>query len=51
LDHQASFVAIDGNTGEICGLRVNAIGPSSGRELEIDFGSNVNAVPQVRTDK
>ena len=40
-------MAVDGKTGEICGLRVNAIGPASGNELNVDFGPNINEIPKV----
>ena len=45
--HNASFLARDSETGKICGVRLNAVGPSSGVELENDFGYNLNLIPKV----
>ncbi|XP_076801224.1 uncharacterized protein LOC143445788 [Clavelina lepadiformis] len=46
LVHNASFLSRDDDTGKICGVRLNAIGPASGHDLDSDFGPEMNIVPK-----
>uniref|UniRef100_H2ZAC2 N-acetyltransferase domain-containing protein n=1 Tax=Ciona savignyi TaxID=51511 RepID=H2ZAC2_CIOSA len=46
----ASFLALDDVSGKVCGVRLNAVGPSSGLEMECDFGTTINAIPKFLND-
>ncbi|XP_009858449.3 uncharacterized protein LOC104265652 [Ciona intestinalis] len=46
----ASFLALDSETGRICGVRLNGVGPPSPLEKECDFGTTINAIPKFLDD-
>nr|CAB3260304.1 uncharacterized protein LOC100175087 [Phallusia mammillata] len=46
LIQEASFIARNEDTGKVFGVRLNAIGPSSGIEMENDFGFYINLIPR-----